>query len=372
MQETITSYVGLDIHKDSIAIAIAQAGRTAPRFVGTINPLPSELCKALRRQRCSPETTLLVYEAGPCGYDWVRYLRKQLWRCEVVAPSRITRNPSEQRIKTDRRDALMLARQSRAGDLTPIVIPDERDEAMRDLSRAREDAVAARLRLRQQMKAMLLRHGRDYVRYKSWSQAHERFLSTIRFEHPAQEVAFNEYRQACKEASERIERITEALRDLCRSWRMNPLVEALMCLKGFSFITAVTFVAEIGDLTRFAHPRALMSYLGLVPSEYSSGASRHQGAITRCGNKHARRVLVEAAWNNRFKAQISRTLEVRQEGKPKAIREISWKAQLRLSKRWRALAMGRKLNQNKICVAIARELVGFAWDIARHCKLKVA
>jgi transposase len=370
VKETITSYVGLDIHKDSIAIAIAETGRAAPRFVGTINPLPSELCKALRRQRCSPESTLLVYEAGPCGYGWVRYLRKQHWRCEVIAPSRITRSPNEQRMKTDRRDALMLARQVRAGDLTNIVIPDERDEAMRDLSRAREDAVATRLRVRQQMKAMLLRLGRDYVRYKSWSQAHERHLSTIRFDHPAQEIAFNEYRQAAKEACERVERLTEALRELCASWRMKPLVEALMCLKGINFVTAVTFVAEIGDLTRFAHPRALMSYLGLVPSEYSSGASRRQGAITRCGNKHARRMLVEAAWNNRFKAQISRCLEVRQEGQSKVIRQISWKAQLRLSKRWRSLAMGRKLNQNKICVAIARELAGFVWDVARHTSLE--
>ena len=230
MNETTTSYVGLDIHKDSVAIALAEAGRAAPRFLGTINPLPSELCKTLRRQGCRPENTQLAYEAGPCGYGWVRYLRKQHWRCEVIAPSRITRSPSEQRIKTDRRDALMLARQLRAGDLTNILVPDERDEAIRDLSRAREDACAARLRVRQQMKAMLLRHGRDYVRHKSWSQAHERHLSTIRFEHPAQEIAFNEYRQASQEASARVERITEALRDLCNSWRMDPLVKAMMLL----------------------------------------------------------------------------------------------------------------------------------------------
>lgn len=369
MKETITSFVGLDIHKDSIAIAIADAGRTAPRFVGTINPSPSELCKAVRRQGCSPTSTLLVYEAGPCGYGWARYLRKQHWRCEVIAPSHITRSPSEQRVKTDRRDALMLARQSRAGDLTHIVVPDQRDEAIRDLSRAREDACAARLRVRQQMKAMLLRHGRDYARGSSYSQAHERHLSTIRFEHPAQEIAFNEYRQAFKEGCERVERITQALREHCEHWRMNPAVKALMCLKGFDFVAAVTFIAEMGDLTRFAHPRALMSYLGLVPSEYSSGATRRQGAITRCGNKHARRILVEAAWNNRFKAQVTRILEVRQQGQPKIIRDISWKAQLRLAKRWRSLAIGRKLNQNKICVAIARELAGFIWDVARNVKL---
>jgi transposase len=370
VKETITAYVGLDIHKDSVAVAIADSGRTAPRFVGTTNPLPSELCKALRRQRCRPENTLLVYEAGPCGYGWVRYLRKQHWNCEVIAPSRITRSPSEKRIKTDRRDALMLARQLRAGDLTRIVVPDERDEAIRDLVRAREDACAARLRVRLQMKAMLLRHGCDYVRRNSWSQAHERHLSTVRFEHPAQEIAFNEYRQAAKEACERVERITAALRELCESWRMNPMVKALMCLKGLDFVAAVTFVAEIGDLSRFAHPRALMSYLGLVPSEFSSGNTRRQGEITKCGNKHARRILVEAAWNNRFKAQVTRVLQVRQEGQPKIIRDIAWKAQLRLSKRWRSLAMGRKLNQNKICVAIARELSGFIWDVARHVTIK--
>jgi len=370
VKEPITSYVGLDIHKNSVAIAIASAGHSAPRFIGTINPSPAELCKALRRQRCSPQNTLLTYEAGPCGYGWVRYLRKQHWRCEVIAPSRLTRNPAEQRIKTDRRDALLLARELRAGNLTSIVVPDERDEAMRDLSRAREDACAARLRVRLQMKAMLLRHGRDYVRRNSWSQAHERHLSTVRFEHPAQEIAFNEYRAACKEACERVERITTQLRELCENWRMNPLVKALMCLKGLDFVSAVTFVAEIGDLTRFEHPRALMSYLGLVPSEYSSGASRRQGAITKCGNKHARRILVESAWTNRFKAQITRTLEVRQEGQPKVIRDISWKAQLRLSKRWRSLGMGRKLHHNKICIAIARELAGFIWDVGQHVKLK--
>jgi transposase len=370
VKETITSYVGLDIHKESVAIAIAEAGRATPRFVGTINPLPSELCKALRRQRCRPENTLLVYEAGPCGYGWVRYLRKQHWRCEVIAPSRLTRSPAEQRIKTDRRDALLLSRELRSGNLTPILVPDERDEAIRDLSRAREDACAARLRVRLQMKAMLLRHGRDYVRYRSWSQAHERHLATIRFEHPAQEIAFNEYRAACKEACERVERLTQALRELCASWRMQPLVKALMCLKGLDFVAAVTFVAEIGDLSRFEHPKALMSYLGLVPSEYSSGSSRRQGAITKCGNKHARRILVESAWTNRFKAQISRTLQVRQEGQPKTVREISWKAQLRLSKRWRSLAMGRKLHHNKICVAIARELAGFIWDVGKQVTIK--
>lgn len=368
MKETITSYVGLDIHKDSIAIAIAEAGRAAPHFVGTINPSPSELCKALRRQRCRPESTLLAYEAGPCGYGWVRYLRKQHWNCEVIAPSRITRSPSEQRVKTDRRDALMLARQSRAGDLVPVIVPDERDEAIRDLSRAREDICAARLRARQQLKALLLRHGHAYQGKTSWTAAHERHLSTIRLAHPAQEIAFVEYRQAIKDHHERLGRVTEALRVQCAQWRMNPLVAALMCLRGFEFIAAVTFAAEIGDPRRFAHPRALMAYLGLVPAEFSSGQTRRQGSITKSGNKHARRILIEAAWTYRHSARISRVLEVRQQGQPKAVCEISWRAQLRLTKRFRHLRVVRGLPQNKVCIAIARELAGFIWDIARQVK----
>ena len=183
-------------------------------------------------------------------------------------------------------------------------------------------------------------------------------------------MAFNEYRLANKETTERVERITASLRELCESRRMKPLVKALMCLKGLDFIAAITFVAEVGDLSRFEHPKALMSYLGLVPSEYSSGASRRQGGITKCGNKHARRILIESAWTNHFKAQITRTLEVRQQGQPKILRDISWKAQLRLSKRWRSLTMGRKLNRNKVCVAIARELAGFIWDVGRHVTLQ--
>lgn len=305
-----TSYIGLDIHKESIAMAIAEADRTAPRFIGTINPVPAELCKAMRRA-CAKESTLVVYEAGLCGYGWVRYLRKQGWACDVIAPSRITRKPSEKRVKTDRRDALLLARESRAGNLTSIVVPDERDEAIRDLTRAREDARTARHRVRLQMQAMTLRHGRPYQGKSAWTQAHDRHLSTIRFEHPAQEITFNENRQASKEASERGERITQELRVQCEDWRMNPVVKALMCLKGFDFVAAVTFVAEMGDLTRFAHPRASLAYVGLVSSEFSSGKSRRLGEITKSGNKHARRILVEAEWNNRFKAQVTRCLEVR-------------------------------------------------------------
>jgi len=210
----------LDIHKDTVAMAIASASRTAPRFVGTINTSLAELCKALRRQRCSPANSLLVYEAGPCGYGWARYLNAKGWRCEVIAPARIARNPAERRIKTDRRDALLLARESRSGNLVKIIVPDVCDEAIRDLARAREDAVSARLKARQQLKAMLLRHGRHYNGKTSWTAAHERHLTTVRFEHPAQQIAFDEYRLAVKDTSERIERLTAPLREQCEGWRM--------------------------------------------------------------------------------------------------------------------------------------------------------
>jgi transposase len=368
MRETITSYVGLDIHKDSIAIAVADAGRDPPRFIGTTVPELASLLRALGR--VSPTgKTLVVYEAGPCGYGWARYLNAHGWACEIVAPAHIARSPLEKRIKTDRRDALLLARQSRAGDLVKVAVPDERDEAIRDLSRARSDALAARLRARHQLKAMLLRHGHVYRGKTSWTQAHERTLASIHFTHAAQQIAFTEYRQTVKDAHERVERITEALRIQSNEWRMKPAVEALMCMRGFDIVAAVTFIAELGDLSRFAHPRQLMAYLGLVPSEYSSGQSRRQGAITKAGNVHARRILIEAAWNYRHQASVGRNLEARQQGQPKVVRDIAWKAQLRLAQRYRRLSFGRHLPQNKICVAIARELAGFVWDITRQVTL---
>lgn len=365
MKETITSFVGLDVHKDSIAIAVAEAGRQPPRFVGTVVPSMPSLQRVLRDLGRAART-LVVYEAGPCGYGLARRLNAEGYSCQVVAPARIARSPIEQRIKTDRRDALLLARESRAGNLVPVVMPDERDEALRDLSRTREDVLAARLRAHQQMKALLLRHGRTCRGRIAWSAAHERNLAKIRLPHPAQETAFVEYRNAIKDAHERLERITEALRLHSAQWRMRPLVQALMCLRGFDFIAAVTFMAEIGDLRRFPHPTALMAYLGLVPSEFSSGASRRQGSITKAGNKHARRMLIEAAWTYSHSPRVGRDLEVRQQGRPKAVRDISWRAQLRLTKRFRHLRMGRKLPQNKVCVAVARELCGFIWDIGRQ------
>jgi transposase len=363
MQKGITGFIGLDVHKDSIAIAVAEANGEAPRFLGTVGP---ELPQLLKAFKCLglPPSLQVVYEAGPCGYGLARQLRERGYGCEVIAASRVTRRPAD-RIKTDRRDALTLARLGRSGDLVPVMIPDERDEAMRDLSRAREDALRARLKARQQLKALLLRHGRHYRDKGSWTLAHERYLAGISFPHPAQDIAFAEYRQAVAEAHQRVQRLTEALRSECERWRMKPIVAALSALRGVDFLAAVTLVAEIGDFSRFAHPSELMGFLGLVPSEHSTGDSRRRGSITKTGNAHARRVLIQAAWNYRFPARLSRLMQIRQEGQTRAVREIAWRAQLRLTHRFRRLRL-RKVHLNKICVALARELCGFLWDAARQ------
>jgi transposase len=363
MQETITAFIGLDAHAESNAIGVAEAGRAVPRFVGTVGPKFTELSKALAKLG-DPSELLIVYEAGPCGYALARELKRAGYRCEVVAPSKVPRRPGD-RVKTDRRDALSLAGLARAGELTFVVVPDERDEAMRDLSRARIDAVRARLKARQQLKALLLRHGRRYTGKTSWTAAHERYLSSVSFEHRAQDIAFVEYRQAVSEAQVRVERMSEALTRELENWRMRPLVKALMTLRGVDQLVATTLIAELGELKRFAHPRELMGYLGLVPSEHTSGDKRRLGAITKTGNTHVRRVLIEAAWNYRFPPRITLPLQKRQERQPSDIRAIAWRAQLRLNHRYRKLT-ARGLQHNKVCVAIARELAGFIWSIGQQ------
>ena len=363
MDELITGFVGLDAHAESTAIGVAEAGRAAPRFVGTVGAKLAELTKALAKLG-EPGSLLVVYEAGPCGFGLARELLALGYRCEVVAPSRIPKRPGE-RIKTDRRDALKLASLARAGELTAVTIPDQRDEAIRDLSRARVDAVRARLKARQQLQSLLLRHGRRYSGKTAWTAAHERYLAEISFAHPAQDIAFTEYRQAVGADEARVKRLTQALAHEVESWRMQPVVGAVMTLRGLDLVAATTVVAELGDLRRFARPRELMGYLGLVPSEHTTGSKRRLGAITKTGNGHVRRMLIEAAWNYRFPARVSRTLQVRQERQPAVIREIAWRAQLRLSHRYRRLK-ARGLQHNKICVAIARELAAFIWDIGRH------
>jgi transposase len=367
VDDSIKFFIGLDVHKDSIAIAAAPANsRDEPRFIGTTGYNVAQVMKALSRSQCTPAQLAIAYEAGPCGYGLARELLARGYPCVVVAPSRVARRPAD-RIKTDRRDALLLARLHRSAELVAVTIPEPADEAVRDLLRARDDAVKAQRCARQQLMALLLRMGNPYREGRGWTQKFLRFLADIRFDDPHHRIVFTEYRLAVQTASERVVRLEVAIRNAAESWRWHPVVKALMSLRSVDFLTAMTIVAEVGDLRRFEHPRQLMSYLGLVPSEFSSGNSHCRGALTRTGNTRVRRVLIEAAWNYRHPPKISREIETRQAGVPADVIEIAWKAQVRLCHRYRKLRY-RGLHQNKTCAAIARELVGFVWDIGRHVR----
>lgn len=361
-RNAIGKYVGLDVHKQTVAIAVADAAGGPARSVATVSNEVAAISKVLRRLG-QPGELEVTYEAGPTGYGLYRWLIAKGYLAQVIAPSLIPRKAGD-RIKTDRRDARGLAHLARAGELTAVTVPDAGDEAMRDLTRAREDAVAARLVARQQLQGLLLRHGQVYAGKSAWTRAHAGWLAKVKLAHPLQQTVFTEYWQAVQRADEQVMRLEQALRDALPRWRWQEVVEALMTMRGLDLVAATTLVAEIGDIQRFAHPRELMAYLGLVPSEHSSGATVRRGAITKTGNGHARRVLVEAAWSYRFPARVGRGLHRRQQQRPQAVLALSWKAQQRLCRRFGALSR-RGLHQNKVCVAVARELAGFIWAMAR-------
>jgi transposase len=370
MKHSIT-FVGLDVHKDTIDIAVAESsGNKEVRHYGKIDGDLTALDKAIRKIQSRGSELHFAYEAGPCGYDIYRHLTKQGLSCIVVAPSLIPKKSGD-RVKTDRRDAMGLARLYRSGDLTAVYVPREDDEAMRDLCRSREDAVNASRTARLRLCAMLLRLGYRYGRETMWNTAHFRWLSTIKMPHPAQQIAFQEYIHAIMECGDRVTRLTDQIQKLIPEWRLAPVVKALQALRGVSLMVATTTIAEIGDLSRFANPRQLMAYLGVVPSEQSSGKKERRGGITKTGNGHVRRALVEAAQAYRHQARVSRPLLARQEGLPDGIRNIAWKAQLRLCGRFRKL-IGRGKPRNKVVTAIARELSAFMWAIAKEVPIQYA
>ncbi len=362
--EQVITYVGLDVHKKSISVAIADGGlRREARYFGTIANQPAALRKLAHRLGREGRALRFCYEAGPCGYGVYRTLTSLGHDCVVVAPSLIPRRPGD-RIKTDRRDALGLAKLDRAGELTPVWVPEPEHEALRDLVRARAAAVKALRRARQQLSGFLLRHARTRDG-NNWTLAHRRWLASLRFEQPAQQIVLEDYIQAIEDAQARRDRLTAEIEALVPRWSLAAVAQALQAMRGVALITAVTLLAEIGDLTRFDSPRQLMAHLGLVPSEHSSAAHIRRGAITKAGNAEARRVMIEAAWCYRLPARVSRCLLERLQGQPKAVRDIAWKAQTRLCARYRRMGAQGK-DTPLVTTAIAREMLGFVWAIARE------
>jgi len=357
------AYVGLDVHKDTIAAAVAWPGREEPEYRGIVPNRSRSLQKLIHGlQGPHGEALSVAYEAGPCGYGVYREITRTGHDCQVVAPGLIPRKPAD-RIKTDRRDAMTLARLHRAGELTPVWVPGPDQEAVRDLTRAREDMKALELKSRQRLGAFLLRHGRVYGGKTRWTQAHFRWLEEQSFDLALQQIVFQEYVDAVVAAVKRTAGLKAQMHEALDAWSQRPTAEALMSLRGISTITAMTILAELGDLTRFDSPRQLVGFLGLAPSEYSSGLRRRQGAITKTGNGHVRRVLTEAAWAYRFPARKTAHLRRKAANVPDRVQAIAWAAQRRLCGRYVRLHQRGKA-KNKVVTAIARELVGFIWAVA--------
>lgn len=356
-------FIGMDVHKKSIDISIAQDGRDGEVVhYSQIDGTLAALDKVTRKLVSKNADLHFVYEAGPCGYQIYRHLSAKGFDCKVVAPSLIPRQ-SGNRIKNDRRDSLMLARLHRSGDLTSIHVPLAEDEALRDLIRARGDIKQDEKRCKQRLSALLLRSGFTYTGRTPWTRAHRLWIADIKMLHASQQIVLQEYVDHLDQCSLRVQRLTEQIHQLIPQWRMFPVVQALQSLRGISLLAAATITVEIGSFNRFDHPDQLMSYLGLVPSEYSTGENIKRGPITKAGNSHVRRILVEAAWSYRYRARVSRLLLKRQENLPQSIRDISWKAQVRLCARYRHFWAKGKTKQ-VITTAIARELCGFIWAIA--------
>ncbi|MEK0160208.1 IS110 family transposase [Pseudoalteromonas piscicida] len=370
MNKHSTLFIALDTHKEFNEVAYIEEHRGANAVhLGRFSSSKLAVKKLVRQFESKyPGATLhFVYEAGPCGY-WIYRLITSLGHfCYVVAPSLIPKKPGE-RIKTDKRDALKLVKLLKSEDLTPIYVPEPEDEAIRDLSRAREVAMKDLKDAKYQLKALLLRNNINYKGTANWSQKHLRWLTELVLPHPAQHIVLQEFLQTITERISRLERLDNELTHHVHQWRYYPVVKAIQAMRGVRLLVATGVVAELGDLSRFDHPRKLMSYLGLVPSEHSSGGKRHIGAITKCGNGRARRLLVEGAHTYRYAANISTDMQKRQEGLPKNIIDIAWKAQLRLCKRYKKMIAKGK-HYNLVVTAIAREMIAYIWAIAKEVVL---
>jgi transposase len=359
------AFVALDTAKLRNAVAIADAGRNGEiRYLGEIDNTETATRKLVVQLAGKYARLTFCYEAGPTGYGLHRLIKSLGHDCMVVAPSLIPSKPGD-RVKTNRRDAVNLAKLLRAGELIAVWVPDERHEAMRDLVRARGTAAKDYRIKRQNVSSFLLRCGLHFPGKKTWGRAHMNWLTSIKLEHREQRIAFEEMLLAVRQVRERIERLEQAMRDAVPDWSLASVVEALQALRGVDMVGATVFLAELGDLSRFKNPRQLMAYLGLTPSESSTGESVKRGSITKAGNTRARRLLIEAAWSYRFPPRVSKDMQTRVGAAPRTAREIAWKAQTRLCGRFRTLT--RKGKRSTIVVtAIARELSAFIWAINRE------
>ena len=363
MVECSEVFIGMDVSKDSHAVAVAESGRDGEvRYYGEIGSDGASVRRFVRKLQRPGAQLRFCYEAGPTGYGLKRLIEELGNECAVIAPSLIPRRPGE-RVKTNRRDAVRLARLFRAGELTEIWTPDEAHEAMRDLVRAREAAVKDRTRKRQEIRSFLLRHGKIYPGKKAWGTKYFKWLHELGFGWPAHKVVLHEMIIAETQCRERVARLERAIEDALLDWPLAPVVERLQALRGVGLVAAMTFMVEVGDVRRFENPRRLMAYLGLVPSERSTGDCLRRGGITKTGNARVRRVLAESAWTYRYPARVGAKKYFATRHLPEAARETAWKAQARLTKRYRAL-MARGKRSTVAVTAVARELVGFMWAIA--------
>jgi len=359
------AYIGMDIHKDTIVSSVATIGRTKPKSLGTIanNPKSIEILIKKISDEYHGQVLLFCYEAGCCGYVLYHQITSLGHDCMVVAASLIPTKSSD-RVKTDRRDADNLARYLRDGSLTSVWIPETEQEAIRDLVRIRGDFKIQLNKAKQQLSGFILRHGHHWPSNKKrWTLKYFNWLEELKFKHPWQQVVLQEYINAIKTITQRLTEIEKYMYQAKLNWSLNPIIDSLSALRGIDTLSAMILIAELGDLSRFSHPKQLMSYLGLVPSEHTSSTKRRQGSITKAGNNSARRILVESAWSYRFPARKTAHIKRKSCNASEYAKKVSWQAQKRLCTRYQKLIQSGK-NSKQTVVAIARELIGFIWDIA--------
>lgn len=363
--ETVSRFIGLDVHKNSIAAAWVPAVPTGVRDVSAAVTMPAEDGKLLSylAELGTPSELVVGYEAGPTGYGLCRRLRRLGYSCIVMAPTTITKAAGD-RIKTDKRDARRLATVLRSGDFSAVQVPSETTEAMRDLARAREDMKEGQRRVRQELLGFLLRHGRIYSGKQTWTAKHIQWIESLTFDHSAQSLVRDAYLGEVLAATARIATIDRQLETLAETWEKSNVVRALMAFRGIRLLTALTIVAELDDLGRFPSAAALMSFLGLVPSEHSSGDSRRQGRMTKAGNGHVRRVLVESAWAYRFRPRSTGEIGRRARMTSPEVQAIAKKAQERLHYRYGKL-LAKAMPKPKVIACLARELAGFIWAVGQ-------